>query len=78
MKIDNYNDRILKLYNASNKEVTFYNFCISIDFFKDHLKRNPPLGLCCLCKNNGNICLCGSNLSCLNNKIEILKKYKVL
>lgn len=77
--IDNYEDKVLKLYNLSDKSMSFDMFSERIELFKN-TNTNQILRICNLCdiyRRNGQLCTCSVEL-CIEYKKKILKKYKIM
>lgn len=78
MKIGNNLDyNIGKLYKDYEGKEGFLFFKSKIlEFIKD--KKDIKLGICGLCDSKDFDIACFSSETCVNKKIEILKKYKIL
>lgn len=77
--IDNYEDNILKLYNLSDKPMSFDVFSERIEIFKN-TNTNQILRICNLCdiyRRGNQLCTCSGEL-CIEYKKKILKKYKIM
>lgn len=78
MKIDNYKNKVLKLYNLSSLRIPFERFYQSVESIKDPKSINKALGLCKLCERYKKCPITISNYDCVESKIKILKEYKIL
>ena len=77
--IDNYEDNILKVYNLSDKPMSFDVFSERIEIFKN-TNTNQILRICNLCdihRRCNQLCTCSVEL-CIEYKKKILKKYKIM